>query len=436
MGVIRNFDDLAVTRECHDALMIVEAGLAAINTGKVIKENVRLTNNQLCVTSQICSVMETARIFVVAVGKCAVAASLALEEILADRLTAGIALDVKTPAICTLKKIRCFGGTHPLPSNQNIEYTREIVKLLTSLTKDDLVVVVVSGGGSTLLCLPKTGTCLEERAVVEVLLRAGATIQEINTVRKHLSLARGGQLAKHAYPAQVLGLIFSDVPGDDFSFIASGPTVKDETTTAEAKNILVKYAVLRTCGFEHCGLIETPKDDRYFERVTNILLVSNQIALEAMENEAQTLGYIAQIVTRELTGEARVMGEAWAKRARAPKSCLLAGGETTVTVNNKLGQGGRNQELVLGALPYLPDNVTIISLASDGRDNSEVAGAIGNAVFFHQAVAHRLVPVDYLRDNNSYNFFAAVGGQIFTGHLDSNVSDLLVLLVGETNKND
>ncbi len=179
----------------------------------------------------------------------------------------GIVLDVQLPDQVQLKKFKYFRGTHPLPSDQNITHTKEIFKLLSDLHADDLVIFVISGGGSTLLCLPEAnGTCLEERTIIETLLRSGATIQEINIIRKHLSLARGGFLAQAAYPAQIISLIISDIPGDDMSLVASGPTVKDTSTLNEADRILEKYQVLRVCGLDHCGLIETPKEDRYFEK--------------------------------------------------------------------------------------------------------------------------------------------------------------------------
>lgn len=432
---IKNFEELAVAPLRRAVLEIAEAGLVAIDTGKVIKENVRLENGDIVVAGEKLAL--GGRLLVAGVGKCSGDAALALEQILGDRIFDGVIIDVKeTPG---LKKIRSFSGTHPLPSEQNVAAAGELVKTLNGLTGQDAVIFIISGGGSALLCLPQEKNCLEERIIMEELMRAGATIQEINTLRKHLSLARGGYLAKYAYPARVVSLIFSDVPGDDLQFIASGPTVKDETTVEDAEKILAKYKILNKCGLEKCGLIETPKEDKFFEKIRNRLIVSNKIALEAMANRAKELGFSPKICDSCLVGEAREVGKNIAAELHAvpAKSVLFYGGETTVTIKSEgkphfveatRGQGGRNQELVLAAASAIGADELVLALASDGRDNTNFAGAICDTIMKEAAAKIGADPEKYLAENNSYEFFAKSGSYILTGNTGSNVSDLVVAI--------
>ncbi len=435
---------------------IAEAGLDAIDTRNAIKERINLEDGKLCVKDYWCSLENFEKIAVVGVGKCAMEAASALEEVLGDRLSGGIVLDVYKSDKRDLKKIECFIGTHPLPSEKNAEITKKLVNLLNGLSEKDLVIFIISGGGSTLLYLPDEGAdCPDEKLIVGELMRSGADIREINTVRKHLSLARGGHLAKYAYPAQAVSLIFSDVPGHDMEFVASGPTFKDTTTIEDAARILAKYDILKTCGFSHCGLIETPKDDIYFQKVTNILFMSNQMALEAMENKARELGFSAKIVTDKLSGEAKdagmmIVGDL---KKSPDKTALLYGGETTVTVknngnngnegnndkdNNKniddknnSGKGGRNQELALSAMDFLKKGGIVLSLNTDGRDNTDHAGALCDSTTKEKAAKLDANPKDFLREHSSYDFFEKIGDYIETGYTGSNISDIVIAIKGQ-----
>ena len=422
---ILNTAALAATPTRHLALALAEAGLAAIDTPTVVRQNVRLEGTRLCVGEQVCSLAEVERAFVVGVGKCVLAAAEALEEVLGAKLQAGIVLGVGEAPHHTLKTIRYLAGTHPMPSEQNVEATREIVALLKGLRQSDLVLVIVSGGGSTLLCLPDgIGTCRDEAAVLQALFRAGAPIQEINTVRKHLSLARGGHLAAYAYPAKVLGLIFSDVPGNDLTTIASGPTVRDESVVADAVAILSHYGISYDL-----PLVETPKGQVYFERVRNVLLVSNTIALQAIAAEARALGVTPCVVTDTLVGEARQVGREIVRQLHQapPRTVRLYGGETTVVIRGH-GRGGRNQELALAALEEVEAGELVLALASDGHDNSEVAGALCDTIVKGEAVRLGLTPETYLNDNNSYEFFQETQGFLMTGDTGANVSDLIMAI--------
>ena len=240
-------------------LTVAEAGLQAIDTGMVIRETVRREGDMLTVAGEAVDLKDVDRLVFVAVGKCAADAAAAVEDILGDRIARGVVLDVKKcPEV---KHMQAFCGTHPLPSDENLAATEALIASLKDLNERDLVIFVISGGGSTLLFLPQNRNDREEISIFNALTDAGATIEELNTVRKHLSLARGGWLAEYAYPARVVSLIFSDVAGDDISFVSSGPTVKDETTVQEAEAILARFNVLRTCQIEKCDLVTTPKDE-------------------------------------------------------------------------------------------------------------------------------------------------------------------------------
>ncbi len=427
---IKNKEDLALTPPRQDALAILEAGLDAIDTETVILEELRwdAAAKVLRVKDATVCLADYRRICLVAFGKCAVRAATALEDILGEVLTGGLVLDIQAG---TFKKLSSRVGTHPWPSAANFSATKEIVNLLEGLTAEDLVLVIVSGGGSALLCRPYETDYETIAALTQTLMNAGATIGELNTVRKHTSRVQGGQLAAIAYPATVLGLIFSDVVGDDLSVIASGPLSKDQTTVSEARAVLEKYNI-----FDNSEILsrwekkmtETPKDEKYFAKVKNIVVANNQRALATMKLTAEKLGYAATIKTTTLTGEAHVVGVALAKDAPPARSVYLYGGETTVAVISTAGQGGRNQELALAALPFVKDNVTLITCASDGRDNGAAAGAIADALSRRNADEKNLNPAEYLRMNDSYSFWQQCGDQIITGPTGANVADLLLIL--------
>ena len=424
---IKNFSKLAVTKERKDALKIAEAGLEAINTQKVILNKIKLQKNSLVIDKKTFSLKSIKSIYVVAIGKCAGEAALALEKILGKKIKAGIALDVKT--VKGLKTIKSLAGSHPLPSQKNTDGSTAIINLIKNLSYNDLVLFVISGGGSTLLCAPRKGTCQEETLIVQKLMDSGATINEINTVRKHLSIARGGFLAKYAFPAKSIALIFSDVIGNDPQFIASGPTAKDTTTIRHALEILNKYKIQKVCAIEDCGLVETPKNDEFFKSVQNLIFVSSEVALKAMSSAAKKLGYKVKICTTCLKGEAQKVGAKIAAEINRskPKTILLYGGETTVHVKGN-GKGGRNMELVLSALNTIKDNSLILSLASDGIDNTNLAGAIGDTTTIEKAAKLKLKPKKYLVENNSYPFFKKTGDYLLTGKTGSNVSDLVIAI--------
>lgn len=424
---IQNFDTLATSTARTDALAIAEAGYEAINTGASLRRTLKVKGDELTI-GETTYPIKGRRIFFIGVGKCALAAGEAAEHIFGDRLTGGIALDVSPIKEISLSKIETYIGTHPLPSEVNEQATKRIIELLSSLTNTDLVIMLISGGGSTLLCLhPATMTCADESTLYNELTAKGASIQEINTVRKHISRARGGGLAAAAYPAEVISLIVSDVPGNDIQFIASGPTVLDSSTVADAEALLVRYDIPPTPSIQ---LIETPKDSKYFDRVTNKLFLTNQDALKAMRDEATKRGYTAIILDDHFSGEARDIGHTIIEKLHGvpAKTVLLFAGESTVTLGRVHGAGGRNQEMALATLDALATGELILPFASDGHDNTDHAGAIGDEVTRAHARALNLSSEEYQGSHRSYDFFKATGDALVTGYTGCNVSDLIIAL--------
>lgn len=426
--VIQNTDALAVSDERKVALAIAEAAYDAINTQKVVERLVRVQDDILYVDGAERQLSPQGRLFFVGVGKCAADGALAVEKACGDALTGGIALDVHFSPVCrtSLQKVECFNGTHPSPSEANVQASSRILALLAGMNEHDTVIMLISGGGSTLLCSPMSGTCTEEAMLLKELFRVGATIQEINTIRKHASLARGGYLAKAAYPAQIISMIFSDVPGNDIEFISSGPTVRDNTTVADAMAILDKYRI----ALDPKMLIETPKESQFFEKVTNVLAVSNTRALEAMKEEAERHGYTANIITDTITGEAATVGRDIVNNLHTlpPKNVCLYGGETTVTITGEAGKGGRSQEMALAALSDIREGELFVPFASDGWDNGEHAGGMCDTISMNAATKAGISVEEYLAQHRSFDFFETTGNAIITGETGDNVSDLIIAL--------
>ena len=427
--VIKNTEELSQTPLRADALAIAEAGYAAIDIGNVLTKKVSFVDGVLRIGDATYPIGGR-RVFFVGVGKCAVQGGRALEALLGDALESGIAVDVSTPTEKDSSKIEVLVGTHPLPTAANENASERIIDFLSGRQENDLIIMLISGGGSTLLCLPNaTMTPEDEAELFSQLTAHAAPIAELNVVRKHISRARGGALASASYPAEVLSLIVSDVPGDDISIIASGPSVRDASTVADAQAILEKYGLEFS---PQLALRETEKDARYFERVTNTLLLSSQDALGAMEAEAARRGYAPRIVETHFSGEAREVGRTVVEtlHASAPKTALLYAGESTVTLGDSSGKGGRNQEMALAALESVQPDELVLPFASDGHDNTDHAGAIGDELTHQHAVGNSLVPKEYLEAHRSYDFFKETGDALLTEPVASNVSDLIVALKG------
>ena len=427
--LIKNFDELATTPNRKTALEIMEAGLNSIDTHEVIKNKVKLDNNILIVDSQLFDLNEFKKIKVVGFGKSSGVAALALEEILGDKIAEGAVISMEKT---DCKYVETFIGTHPRPSVANVEAGKKIYEIISGSTPDDLIIVLVSGGGSALLCYPEDEYA-QGAKLYDAFLKTGGTINGMNTVRKHLSLLKGGGLAKLAYPATVVGLIFSDVPGDLFENVASGPTYKDETTVIDAQKIITEN------NLGDFNLNETPKEDKYFNKVHNLVLVSNKTAVEAMEKKGIDLGLETKIISTDLYDE---VDESLKKIFLSEKenTVVLAAGEPKIKVENKdgkIGKGGRNLHMGLEAIKMkliakenYSDSV-FISFASDGMDNSDVAGAVVDKNTIEKAEKLSLNAEDYANNFDSYDFFQKTGDQIITGPTGANVSDLMILLKGK-----
>ncbi|MFA5931971.1 MAG: DUF4147 domain-containing protein [Candidatus Paceibacterota bacterium] len=420
---IKNFEELATTPNRKNALEIVEAGLDAINTQKVIKNKINLEDGVLFIDGESFDLNKFKSIKVVGFGKSSCDAALALEEILGSRIKMGAVIGLSK---VDAKYIETFAGTHPRPSEVNVPAGKKIYEIIKDSDAADLIIVLVSGGGSALLCYPES-EYVEGAKLYDAFLKSGKTISEINTVRKHLSLLKGGGLAKLAYPATVIGLIFSDVPGDIFENVASGATYKDNTTIEDVKKIIAENNL---GDFE---LIETPKEDKYFEKVHNFVLVSNKTAVEAMAKKAQELNFNTNIVSTNLYDE----DEKAIKKifsAKKEGTVVLAAGEPKIVIMKKGGRGGRNLHMGLEVVKDEMINKkdredsVFISFASDGMDNSDVAGAVVDKNTLNEIEKLGLDVDDYLDRFDSYTLFQKTKDMIITGPTGANVSDLMVLL--------
>jgi glycerate-2-kinase len=346
-----------------------------------------------------------------------------LQSKLKDKIVCGFVIDLKEGS---LGNIVCRVGTHPYPSMVNIEATKELLAMLSGSSKDDLILFVVSGGGSSLLCSPHEMSCEVQVSIIASLTAAGSPIRDINTVRKHISNVKGGQLAKLCYPATVVSLIFSDVPGDDMSLVASGPTVLDTTTVQDAKEILSRYNILDKCGLASCTLLETPKEQKYFENVYNVIVVSSKEAMAAAKNKAEDLGWNVSVYSDRYEGNAHELGKKVVKLVERGQ-CLIGAGETTVIVKGH-GLEGRSQAMALAALPLLGDDQVLLALASDGQDHSDAAGALIDSTSLKVAQKLGLDGQVYLDNNDSYHYFESTGDLVFTGLTGSNISDFFICL--------
>ena len=418
--IIKNLDQLAVTPLRRAGLEILNAGLEAILTERVLRNAVRLEGDLLAIKDERFDLTHFQNIYLIGFGKAACDAAATLGGILGPRLAGGRIIDIKD-AVHAHAKIRVYRGTHPKPSPENVRATREVLEFAKSFTERDLVLTVVSGGGSALLCA-SSEECGDGQRLYEEFLRAGGTIKELNLVRRHVSTLKGGGLAKALYPATMIGLIFCDIPGGECGAVASGPTYYDESTIDDARAVLQKY------NFSGYTLNETSKDKKYFEKVTNLAVVSNNDALAAMAHEAEQLGFRARILGNAFYDPIGEGADLFA-RVPGPHEAVFGGGEPRLVVPNPAGQkGGRNTQFALEALARVGDDELVIGCASDGMDNTDAAGAIADSVTRERAREKNLDVERYRAALDSYSFFERTGDLIFTGPTGANVADLMVSL--------
>jgi hydroxypyruvate reductase len=378
--------------------------------------------------------------------------ALALEQVVGDRITGGV-INVKYGYTSATKIIELNEAGHPLPDERGVDGSARMVQLAREAGPRDLVLCLISGGGSALMPLPVTGISLSDvQAVTEALLSCGATINEINAIRKHVSKIKGGNLAKWVHPAELVSLVLSDVVGNPLDVIASGPTVPDGTTFAQALEVIEKYELstrIPASILDHIQrgsrgeVAENPKaGDQVFDRTETLVIGSNDIAASAAVLQARQLGYNAMLMSTYVEGEAREVARVFASIGReiassgrplAPPACVVAGGETTVTIRGD-GLGGRNQELALAGAPAIDglDNVLIVALATDGTDGpTDAAGAVADGTTVARAAEAGLSVTASLRDNDSYHFFERLGDLLLTGPTNTNVNDLTFIFVFE-----
>ena len=389
------------------------------------------------------------RLIISGFGKASSLMAIALEKSLGDMIEAGVVITKYGHAATRPAKIEIFESGHPIPDENGWLATTKIIAQLEGADEQTLAACLISGGGSALLVSPCNGISLNDKQrVTDYLLKAGADINELNAVRKHLSKVKGGRLAGIAWPAGVLSLIVSDVIGDRLDVIASGTTAPDPTTFADGLSVFDKYrlkkevpgAVLKMFEQGAKGEIpETPKaGDKIFDKVANIVIGNSSKALQAAKNKAETLGLTSMIIANDITGEAGVAGRWLAERARTIQAshptgpvCLISGGETTVTVSGQ-GKGGRNMELALAfALEIEGQNgITLLSAGTDGTDGpTEAAGAIVDGQTIKSARKKGLHPEKFLRDNDSYTFFEQSGDLLITGPTGTNVMDIQIMAI-------
>ncbi|MDJ1500993.1 glycerate kinase [Xanthocytophaga agilis] len=428
---------------------IFKYALKAVEPAQLIKRAIRIDRHRLHCLDDIVELQDFNNIYVIGAGKASAPMAAAMEEIIAAKISRG-AITTKYGHATPLQYIVTTEAGHPVPDANGLKGTETIKSILESATENDLVIILLSGGGSALLAdIPLGCTLSDIQQCNELLLQSGADIVEINTVRKHLSTVKGGQLTRIAYPAKMITLILSDVLGDPLDTIASGPTVPDPTTFADAWEVLEKYKLLNKVPDSVLIYLtegkagtyqETPKaGDRIFERVSNYIIGSNHLALAFAREKAEELGYTVEIYSEQLKGEAKEVAKtivSYAKEAYKDKSkpkpyCILAGGETTVTILGN-GLGGRNQELALAAAIELEHQagITLLSAGTDGTDGpTDATGAVVDSTTLFQAIELGIDGNVYLKNNNSYHFFRQVGGHLITGPTQTNVMDLIIVLI-------
>jgi len=438
-----------------EAEKIFKSAVAAVNPYEAVRRFIRVEGDTLCAGPEgkpvvMLNLMEFDRILLVGGGKATAPMAKAMEELLGARLSQGI-INVKYGFGADLAVTEVVEADHPLPDQKGVEGTAKIHRLLQNAGEKDLVFSLISGGGSALLVQPAGNISLEEMQILtRSLLECGASIDEINTVRKHISTVKGGQMARAAAPATTINLMLSDVVGDSMDIIASGPFVPDSATFRDAWGILVKYDLKGVPSSIESHLKdgidnrvpETPKaGDPAFHRVHNLIIGSNILALEAAEKTAASLGYHTLILSSMIEGETREVARVHTGIAREMArtgrpvpcpGCVISGGETTVTIRGN-GLGGRNQEFSLAAaleLNGLPNNVVVLSGGTDGDDGpTQAAGAIVDPLSVSRGRDAGIEALEFLDNNDAYHFFEKTGDLLITGPTGTNVMDVRLVLV-------
>jgi len=435
----------------EDSRHIFLAGVAAVDPVTAMQRTVVRRGDTLEVDGVSYDLQYYAHVYAVGAGKAGATMAQGLEGVLGERLTDGV-VTVKYGHLAPVSRVTIHEAAHPVPDEAGVRGAEALIRLAQQAGADDLIFCLLSGGGSALLPAPSPGITLEEKQrVTSLFLECGASIDEINTIRKHISRLKGGQLARLVAPATLITLVLSDVVGDRLDVIASGPTVPDQTTYQDCLEIVQRYDLLARLPASvrthlqrgQAGeLPETPKaTNAVFTRGQTVIIGSNRIALQAARAAARARGYTTLILSSSVEGEARQIARMQAAIAReirqngeplAPPACVIVGGETTVTMQGD-GLGGRNQEFALAAALAIAglDGVVVLSGGTDGTDGpTDAAGAFADGHTVARARALGLAPDAFLRCNDSYHFFQALEDLLITGPTGTNVMDMHILLVG------
>ena len=435
----------------------LNGALLAADPRTILKNKLRVRENELRIGTLSFKLSKFQRVLVIGGGKATAAMALETEKILDGRVTGGsVNIPAYTKPWPKSKLIRFNPASHPIPNEDGVRGVKNMLQLVGRPSQEDLVICLISGGGSALMPLPSTGILLSDKQkTTNLLLKSGAKIDEINAVRKHLSDFKGGRLAEKLYPATVLSLIISDVVGDNLESIASGPTVPDDPTYADAYKIIQEHGLWRAVPSsvrkrvqkgKEGKLPETPKkSSRIFKRVHNVLVGTNKESCQAAAHVLETKGYHSLMLSTRLQGEAREVGKVLAgichsirenQLPAAPPAAVVAGGETTVSIHGK-GRGGRNQELVLSAASSIRGDPSILvsSIGTDGVDGpTGAAGAVADGNTVERGLRIHMDPDSYLRENNSYPFFERLNDLVITGPTGTNVNDIFIAMVGAGNQ--
>lgn len=429
----------------NELVQIFNAAVGAVQPARLIEKHLRLFDEKIQLGDDIIPLTKVRDFYVAGAGKATAAMSAEVERILSYRIKDG-AVAIKAGHNLPLKYVRQIEAGHPLPNHNSVVAASEIKSLVKQAHHSDVIIFLLSGGASSLMTDLPYGCSLEEiHEVFELLLKSGASIQEVNVVRKHLSELKGGQLIREAGGAMVVTFIISDVIGNDLSIIGSGPTVPDPSTFSDAYAILERYQLLEKIPVSVMNHLEkgrtkiirdTPKPgDKHFDRSRTYIIGDNNVALEAAAEEARKLGFETKIFTSTMEGDAETAAKEWAQQAighdHQKKYCLIAGGETTVQVKGN-GKGGRNQHFALAAAIALQSNphISLLAAGSDGTDGpTDAAGAMVNGNTVADGKVKGLTAETFLAHQDAYTFFEKAGGLFKTGPTQTNVMDIVITLI-------
>jgi len=444
--------------EKAETVELFHAGLKAVDAYEITRRAINLNNGIITIAGhhgkkESFNLSKFNRILIAGFGKAALPMACAVEQLLFDRITKGVIICPYGSSGKT-KLIEVSEAGHPVPDAMSIQGAQRIIEMAAGLAEDDLLILLVSGGGSALCTMPAAGITIDDlRQMNEILLECGANINEINIVRKHLSQIKGGKLTRLAYPGTIVALLISDVVGDITHTIASGPAAPDPSTFSEALDILSKYELLkhtprsiidRLKAGRRGEITETPKpSDPIFKKTRHIIIGSNVLALQAIAHHAAEKGYRPLILSSRISGDTRHAATIFAsmikeirRKHAAMSACIISGGEMTTRAKGS-GSGGRNQDFCLSLTPLIKGmkGVQVLSAGTDGIDGkTEAAGAVIDGNTHERARAMGIDIERALADYDSHSFFRATGDLIITGRTDTNVMDIQIILLRQTDQ--